>query len=66
MADQNWGGARAGAGRKKGTKLDINHRTARIVLSCTDEEAAKIKELAKQSGKNVTRFIIDAVLKQYS
>ena len=60
------GGYRPGAGRKKGSVKEGEHRTARIVLSCTDEEAAKIKELAKQSGKNVTRFIIDAVLKQYS
>lgn len=62
MADQNWGGARAGAGRKKGSVKGENYASARIVLCCTPEEAEKIKSLAKESGKNVSRFIVERVL----
>ena len=57
-----YGGYRPGAGRKKGSVLDINHRTSRIVLSCTESEASQIKELAKQNNKSVTKYIIDIIL----
>lgn len=33
-----------------------------LALSCQPEEAAKVKELAKQAGKTVSRFILDSVL----
>ena len=56
------GGYRPGAGRKKGSVKTEPHRSARIVLSCTEDEAAKIKELAQKQNKNVTRFIIDSLL----
>ena len=56
------GGSRPGAGRKKGSVLDINHRTSRIVLSCTEQEASQTKELTKQSNKSVTKYIIDIIL----
>lgn len=57
-----WGGSRAGAGRKKGSIKGDNYASARIVLCCTPEEAEKIKTLAKENGKNVSRFIIDKIL----
>ena len=57
-----WGGSRAGAGRKKGSIKGDNYASARIVLCCTPEEAEKIKALAKENGKNVSRFIVDKVL----
>lgn len=58
-----WGGTRAGAGRKKGSVKGDNYASARIVLYCTPEEADKIKALAKENGKNVSRFIVETVLK---
>ena len=58
-----WGGTRAGAGRKKGSVKGDNYASARIVLCCTPEEADKIKALAKGSGKNVSRFIVETILK---
>lgn len=58
-----WGGPRAGAGRKKGSVKGDNYASARIVLCCTPEEADKIKALAKENGKNVSRFIVETVLK---
>lgn len=57
-----YGGYRPGAGRKKDSVLDINHRTSRIVLSCTESVASQIKELAKQNNKSVTKYIIDIIL----
>ena len=56
------GGYRLEAGRKKGSVLDINHRSSRIVLSCTESNASQIKELNKQSNKSVTKYIIDIIL----
>lgn len=57
-----WGGSRAGAGRKKGTLNKGEKKTGRIVVSCYEEEEAKIKELAKKQNKNVSQFIIDLAL----
>ena len=50
------------SGRKKGSVLDINHRSSLIVLSCTESNASQIKELNKQSNKSVTKYIIDIIL----
>lgn len=61
------GGARPGAGRPKGAlgkkRPAETLRNARIVLSCTEEEKAKLKAMAEAQGKNVTEFILDALLK---
>lgn len=58
------GGYSPRAGRKKGSLLDINHRTSRIVLSCTESEDSQIKELTKQNNKSVTKYIIDIILQK--
>lgn len=42
--------------------LWVDRKTGRIVLACTEDEAAKIRELAAKSGKTVSRFMVDAVL----
>lgn len=64
---KNWGGARAGAGRPKGAsgkkRPADSLRSARIVLACTEDEKTKLKELAASEGKNVTEYILDALLK---
>lgn len=62
------GGKREGAGRPKGSLSKVQRpaetlRTARIVISCTDEQKAKLKALADAQEKNVTEFILDALLK---
>ncbi|MDD5789202.1 MAG: hypothetical protein PUE30_01545 [Spirochaetia bacterium] len=55
------GGARAGAGRKKGGTNKGEHKTGRIVISCLESEAEMIKTLASEEGKNVSQFLIDLV-----
>lgn len=56
------GGARAGAGRKKGsTTNSTGYKTGRIVISCLESEEALIKQMAKEQGKTVSRLIIDLV-----
>ena len=49
-----------GGGRKKGS----GEGTKRIFLSvsCQPEEAERVKDLAKKSGKTLSAFILDAVL----
>lgn len=58
----NSGGARPGAGRKKGTLNKGEHKTGRLVISCLESEEAEIRALAEQAGKNVSRFIVDTLL----
>ncbi|WP_288583630.1 hypothetical protein [uncultured Treponema sp.] len=56
------GGARAGAGRKKGsTTNNTGYKTGRIVISCLESEEALIKQMAKEQNKTVSQFIIDLV-----
>ena len=68
MADRC--GVRAGAGRPKGVTNKTQCptetlRSARIVLSCTEDEKARLKAMADAQGKSVTEFILDALLKQH-
>lgn len=60
----NSGGARPGAGRKKGTLNKGEHKTGRLVISCLESEEADIRALAEQSGKSVSRYIVDTLLKK--
>ena len=62
MEEKKHGGARPGAGRKKGGKNKGEHHTGRIVISCLESEEAKIKELAAAEGKSLSKFIIERVL----
>lgn len=56
------GGARAGAGRKKGsTTGNTGYKTGRIVISCLESDAEMIKTLASEEGKTVSQFLIDLV-----
>lgn len=58
------GGARAGAGRKKGsTTNNTGYKSGRIVVSCLESEEKAIKQIAKEQNKTVSRLIIDSVLK---
>ena len=58
------GGARAGAGRKKGsTTNNTGYKSGRIVISCLESEEMAIKQKAKEQNKTVSRLIIDSVLK---
>lgn len=58
----NHGGARIGAGRKKGTLNSGEHKTGRIVISCTKNEETLIKELAEKMNITVSKLVIDKVL----
>ena len=55
------GGAREGAGRKPTGRLKM---FANTTISGTPEEIAELKRLAKDSGKTVSRFLIDLALLQ--
>lgn len=58
------GGARIGAGRKKGsTTNNTGYKSGRIVISCLESEEMAIKQKAKEQNKTVSRLIIDSVLK---
>ena len=58
------GGARAGAGRKKGsTTSNTGYKNGRIVISCLESEEMAIRQKAKEQNKTVSRLIIDSVLK---
>ena len=39
------------------------HRTERLVLSCTPEEAALVRELAEASGQTVQSYLMGLVLR---
>ena len=55
--------AKRGRGRPKGSVSKwVDHKTGRIVLACTEDEAARIRELAAQNGKTISRFVVDRVL----
>lgn len=62
------GGTRAGAGRPKGAQNTVKRseetlRTARIVLSCTEDEKRKLQEQAQAHGKNITQYILDELIR---
>ena len=56
------GGAREGAGRPKGTISKKPKAEGRIVVSCLKEEEQEIKRLAQESGKNLSRYVLDILL----
>ncbi len=60
----NWGGKRVNSGRPKGSLGKGEHKTGRLVISCLESEELKIKELAKASGKNVSRYLVGLALEQ--
>ena len=39
------------------------HRTVRLVLSCTPEEATLVRELAEASGQTVQSYLMGLVLR---
>lgn len=59
---ENRGGARAGAGRKKGGTNAGEHKSGRLVISCLKSEEAAVRALAEKSGKTISRFLIDLAL----
>ncbi|SPT67594.1 Uncharacterised protein [Anaerobiospirillum thomasii] len=56
------GGSREGAGRPKGTISNKPKAEGRIVVSCLKEEEQEIKRLAQESGKNLSRYVLDILL----
>ncbi|WP_308687473.1 hypothetical protein [uncultured Treponema sp.] len=58
------GGARTGAGRKKGsTTNSTGYKTGRIVISCLESEEKAIRQIAKEQGKTISRLVIESILK---
>lgn len=59
----NWGGKRdnlAGRVGRKPTGRQKIYRT--LSIAGTDEEVSRIRELAEESGKSVSRYVIDTLL----
>lgn len=59
--DKTWGGARKGAGRKKGSSLisPEDLRIKRIVVLVTPKQEIELKALAKASGKPLSTFLLE-------
>ncbi len=57
------GGKRIGAGRPVGTTKEITAK--RITITIYPEEEIKLKELAKENGKSLSRYLIETALKTY-
>lgn len=57
------GGARANSGRPKGSYTGGAPKSGRIVILCTAEEDEKLRAMALASGKSISRFIVDSILK---
>lgn len=55
------GGKRTGAGRPAGTTKDVIAK--RITITIYPDEEEIIKKLAKESGKSVSRYLIENALK---
>ncbi len=53
------GGPRRGAGRKKGSYIGNAPRSARITITCTQEEAEQIRSYAKEHGKCMTQCLLE-------
>lgn len=64
MSENNHGGARAGAGRKKGGTNKGEKRDKRIVIVCTESEYNQIKLSAEKARKTVTKLLLDIALSQ--
>lgn len=52
------GGARAGAGRKKGGTNSGERKNERVVLCCTKEQAEILKQQAASAGLTVSSYIL--------
>ncbi|WP_297645922.1 hypothetical protein [uncultured Treponema sp.] len=55
------GGKRIGAGRPAGTKKEVTAK--RITITIYPDEEVIIKKLAKESGKSVSRYLVENALK---
>lgn len=59
MSESNWGGRRAGSGRKKtGTRAVFVTTT----IGGSPEEIQMLKDKAKQAGQSVSRFVLDRLV----
>lgn len=56
------GGKREGAGRPAGTVRGRTVEYKTISISALPEEVERIKELAKKSGKTVSRYLVELAL----
>lgn len=61
---KQWGGARPGAGRKKGVpvKPPEKLRSQTIAIAVTPDLKLKIKEMAKAAGMTVSAFMLKRTL----
>lgn len=57
---KKWGGARTGAGRKKGVpvKDESERRSARIVVMATAAQAEALKKAAEVEGLSVSSYLL--------
>lgn len=60
------GGKREGAGRPVGTTRGHTVEYKTVSISALPQEVERIKELARESGKTVSRYLVDLALSSRS
>lgn len=61
---KQWGGARKGAGRPKGSlKAPDEVRSKRIVILATPAQESELKERAKAAGMTVSAYLLSLAFK---
>ena len=61
--NKNWGGKRAGSGRKVGSTIDpALKKDHRIIVMCTKDQNDRIVALAKEQGMTPSAYILRTVL----
>lgn len=57
----NWGGKREGSGRPKGSGRQA---VKTVSIAGTEKELLQLKEQAKQKNKNLSRYVIEELIKE--
>lgn len=52
-------------GRPKGSYARGTPHCGRLVISCTEQEEAIIRDLAKLKGRSISRYIVELSLEKY-
>jgi len=62
MEEKTWGGKRKGSGRPIGSTKENKVEYVKTSICVLPEELAKLKQLAKNEGKTLSRFIVDSII----
>ncbi len=53
-------------GRPKGSYARGTPHCGRLVISCTEQEEAMIRALAKRQGRSISRYLVEIALERYA